>query len=139
MSENHDQIPFTPVGGRVLVRQLPYKPSKIIEVCNIDRADENEGIVAALSECQYGRKFDKRKGWEHNGLTFPHSVKVGDRVFFEGSYQDSDTMTFNGVKYRCLDSWEIKGVLHAPQPEGYRHPITGELIPEAHPIHILGE
>lgn len=132
-----DPIPFIPVGGRVLVRQLPYKPSSYLEICNIDRACDNEGIVEAISECQYGRKKVKG-GWEHTGVTFPHTVKVGDRVFFEGRYQDDDTMSFNGVKYRCFDSWEIKGIMTAPQPEGFLHPVTGERLPDAHPIHIFG-
>lgn len=123
----------------MLIKQLPYKPSMTIEVCSIDRADENEGIVVALSECQYGRKYSRSKGWEHTGHTFPHSLKVGDRVFFPGSYQDEDTMTFNGEKYRCMDSWNILGIMDAPQPEGFRHPLTGEIIPDKHPIHILGQ
>ncbi len=137
MSEEVDKIPFTPTNGRVLVKQLPYKPSRILEVCSIDRADENEGIVVALSPHRYGRK--KRKGeWHQTGETFPHEVKVGQRVFFPGSYQDADTMAFNGVKYRCLDSWEIMGIMDAPQPEGFDHPISGEKMPDAHPIHIFG-
>jgi co-chaperonin GroES (HSP10) len=127
-------IPFQPVNGRVLVRQLPYKPSKILEVCSIDKADENEGIVVALSPCRYGRK-KTRFGWEMTGHTFPHEVKLGDRVIFPGSYQDEDTTTFNGEKHRCLDSWSIVGIVHAPQPEGYNHPLTGEKLPDVHPIH----
>ncbi len=130
-------IPFIPTNGRVLVRQLPYRPSKIIDVFTVDHADENEGIVVALSPCRYGRK--KKKGeWSHTGVTFPHEVKVGDRVFFPGSYRDEDTMTFNGVKHRCLESWDIMGVMTEPQPEHYEHPVTGEKLPDVHPIHIFG-
>ncbi len=132
------EVPFIPANGRVLVRQLPYKPSTIIEIPNMDYAFENEGIVVALSPFRYGRKKHPKGAWEHTGHTFPHEVKVGDRVFFPGSYQDDDTMTFNGVKHRCLDSWDLMGVMDAPQPEGFNNPITGEKIPGAHPIHILG-
>lgn len=136
--EERDQIPFTPTNGRVLVRQLPYRPSKILDVVSIDKADENEGIVVALSPFRYGRKRGKMGQWEHTSHTFPHEVKIGQRVFFPGSYQDSDTMTFNNVKYRCLDSWEIVGILDAPQPEHFEHPMTGERIEGKHPLHIFG-
>ena len=135
-----DPVPFTPTNGRVLVRQLPYKPSKIIQAVSIDKADENEGIVVALSRCQFGRKAKgsgKNRVYEHTGVEFPHEVKIGDRVFFKGSYGDEDVMTFNGVKHRCLNSFEIIGVMNAPQPEGLDNPITGEHLPDLHPIHIL--
>lgn len=128
-------VPFIPTNGRVLVRQLPYKPSKSIEICSIDHADENEGIVVALSPFRYGRKKGAKGAWEHTGDRFPHEVKVGDRVLFPGSYQDEDVMRFNGEKHRCLDSWEIVGVLTEAQPEGFEHPMTGEKLPDAHPIH----
>lgn len=130
----NDAPPFTPVNGRILVKALPYKPSKVVEIFSHDRADETESIVVALSPFKYGRKYDKKKGWEHNGLTFPHDVQVGDRVIHPGTYQDSDTMTLNGVRYRCLDPWEIVGIIHAEQPEGFDHPVTGEKLPEIHPI-----
>lgn len=135
-----DAPPFIPTNGRVLVRQLPYKPSAIIEVVDSDKAVENEGIVVALSPCRFGRKIIRERGkvagWEHTGATFPHEVKLGDRVFFPGSYQDSDTMTLNGVKHRCLDSWEIVGIMEAPQPEGFENPVTGEIQPDKHPLLI---
>lgn len=130
-----EPIPFTPANGRVLVRQLPYKPSKLIEVPNIDFAYENEGIVVALSPFRYGRRKTGKGSWEHTGDTFPHEVALGQRVFFPGSYADDDTMTFNGVKHRCLESWDIMGIMDAPQPEGFDHPITGEKLPDLHPIH----
>lgn len=133
-----DQIPFTPTNGRVLVKQLPYRPSKLLDVVSIDKADENEGIVVALSPFRYGRKYDRKKGWEHTGDTFPHEVQVGQRVFFPGSYQDQDTLSFNGVKYRCLDSWEIVGIMDAPQPDFFEDPKTGQKLEDKHPIHILG-
>lgn len=116
---------------------LPYKPSTVLEVISIDKADENEGIVVALSECQYGRKYDRKKGWEHNGLTFPHSVRLGDRVMFAGSYQDLDVMRLNGKKYRCLDSWEVIGIIEKPQPQGYEDLKTGEMLPDKHPLLIV--
>ena len=128
-----DDIPFTPLNGRVLVRALPYKPSKIIEVSTHDRADENEGIVVALSPCRYGRR-KTNDGWKHTGDILKHDVRVGDRVFFPGSYQDDDTMTFNGQKYRAIDSWELIGVMSAPQPEGFDHPVTGEKLSGDHPL-----
>lgn len=131
-----EPIPFIPTGGRVLVRQLPYRPSKILEVVSIDKADENEGIVAALSPCQYGRRKHGKRGWEHTGDTFPHELQLGQRVFFEGSYADQDTMTFNGVKYRCLDSWQILGILEAPQPDYFENAATGERQPDQHPLLI---
>ncbi len=126
-------IPFTPTNGRVLIWELPFKPSKILECISIDKADRTEGIVCKLSPCQLGRKYF-RGGWEHNAWTYPHEVKVGDRVFFKGSYQDEDTMTFNGVRYRCMDSHEIVGILDAEQPEGFDHPTTGEKLPDFHPL-----
>lgn len=133
-----DQIPFIPTNGRVLVRQLPYKPSKILEVFSVDKADENEGIVVAISPFRYGRRYSRGKGWEHNGKVLEHEVKVGQRVFFPGSYQDEDTMTFNGVKHRCLDSWEIVGIMEAEQPDFFEDPLTGEKLEDKHPIHIIG-
>ena len=131
-----DAPPFIPTNGRVLVRQLPYKPSKMLEVVSVDKACENEGIVVALSPFRYGRKRGKKGVWEHTGDTFPHEVKIGDRVIFPGSYADEDTMTFNGVKHRCIDSWDIQGIVDAPQPEGFENPITGEVMPDKHPLLI---
>lgn len=120
--------PFKPVNGRILVKQLPYVPSKIIEAAGvIDKAYENEGIVIALSDFRYGRKCFKG-GWEHTGDTFPHEVKVGDRVIFPGSYQDDDVQFINGEKHRCIDSWDVRGVINAPQPTELEHPVTGEKI-----------
>lgn len=133
-------IPFRPCNGRVLIRQLPYKPSKIVQIFSGDRADENEGIVVALSPHRFGRKILGEKHGRRKGDTvmtnqvFPHDLKLGDRVFFRGSYQNEDTMTFNGVKHRCLDSWEILGVMDSPQPEGYENAVTGERTPDSHPL-----
>lgn len=118
-----EPIPFTPCNGRILVRQLPYKPSKIIEAAGvIDKAVENEGVVVALSPCRmaYKLKRDARGrvvGREPTGVTFPHEVKIGDRVIFPGTYQDQDVMFFNGEKHRCLEPWDIQGILHKEQVE----------------------
>lgn len=125
--------PFIPVNGRILVRQLPYKPSKTIEVISGDKADETEGIVVAVSAFRYGRRRIKG-GWEHTGDTFPHEVKVGDRVIFISKYADDDTLTLNGEKHRCLDSWEIVGVMTAPQPDYFLDPITSEKKTDEHPL-----
>jgi len=136
------KVPFRPCNGRILVRQLPYKPSTIIELVSRDKADENEGIVVALSPFRYGRKklganAGARRGEiVYTSETFPHEVALGDRVLFSGRYLDDDTMTFNGVKHRCLDSWEIVGILDKPQPEGYDSVITGEHTPDKHPLLI---
>ena len=120
--------PFKPVNGRILVKQLPYVPSKIIEAAGvIDKAYENEGIVIALSDFRYGRKRFKG-GWEHTGDTFPHEVKVGDRVIFPGSYQDDDVQFINGEKHRYIESWDIMGIVNAPQPTELENPLTGEKI-----------
>ena len=120
--------PFKPVNGRILVKQLPYVPSKIIEAAGvIDKAYENEGIVVALSPFRYGRKRFKG-GWKHTGDTFPHEVKVGDRVIFPGSYQDDDVQFINGEKHRYIESWDIQAIIDAPQPTELEHPITGKKI-----------
>lgn len=128
--------PFKPVGGKVTVQPLPYKPSKTIEIYTHDKADENEGIVVALSDCQYGRKYDKKKGWEHNGHTFPHELQLFDRVIFPGSYQDEGVMRFNGVKYRTIESWEIQGIVDAERPEGFTNPQTGDVQLSTHPMLV---
>jgi len=124
-----ESIPIRPVNGRVLVKQLPYRPSKIIQVLNSDKACENEGIVVAISPHRYGRKRT-RGGWENTHLKLDHEVQVGDRVLFPGKYQDDDVSHFNGVKHRFLESWEILAILDRPQPEGYTSVITGESTPE---------
>lgn len=122
MSNPH---PFKPVNGRILVKQLPYVPSKIIEAAGvIDKAFENEGIVVAVSDYRFGRKRFKG-GWEHTGDTFPHEVKAGDRVIFPGSYQDDDVQFINGEKHRYLESWDIQAIIDAPQPTNLEHPVTG--------------
>ncbi len=125
--------PFRPLNGMVTVQQLPFKPSKLIEVLSIDRADETEGIVVALSDCRYGRRKTKG-GWEHTGITFPHELHLFDRVVFEGCYQDDSFHRLNGVKYRTMDSWEYKGVIMADQPSGWEDPFTGEMLPDKHPL-----
>ncbi len=129
------QIPVTPLNGRVMVRPLPYKPSKILEFFTHDKAFENEGIVEAVSECQYAYRLKRDSkgrtvGREMTGITFPHEVKVGDRVMFPGKYVDDDTHTLNGVKYRYIESWEILCRVEADQPEGFDNPITGEKTPD---------
>lgn len=126
-----DQIPFKPLAGRVLVRQIPYKPSTLVEIVSFDKADENEGIVVALSAFRHGRR-KTRMGWEITADIFPHELALGDRVIFPGKYSDEDTLTFNGVKHRCLDSWEITGIVEKPQPEGFTNPLTGEVTPDHH-------
>lgn len=127
--------PITPVNGRVLVEELPYKPSKIIECLSGDRADATEGIVRALSAHKYGRKKIRKGGWEMNGVLLPHDVKVGDRIVMRPKYVDDDLMTVNGKRYRVLDPWEIEAIIERPQPVGYEHPVTGEKLPDIHPIH----
>jgi len=130
-----EEVPFHPVNGRVLIEELPFRPSKTIELITHDVADRTEGIVAALSPCRFGRKKTKG-GWEHNGHTFPHDLKVGDRVIYLPKYQDDDIMHLNGKKFRCLDAWEIVGVLDAPPIEGYENPLTGMMEPDKHPLLI---
>lgn len=128
--------PFKPVNGRVTVQPVPYKPSRTVEIFTIDKADENEGYVVALSDCKYGRKYDKKKGWEHNAIIMNHDVKVGDRVLFPGSYQDEGVHRFNGVKYRTIDPWDIVGIIQAERPEGFENASTGEKTSEIHPLLI---
>ena len=138
MEDNLTAPPIRPVNGRVLVEQLPYKPSKSIEVTTHDKADECEGIVVALSEHRYGRRYLPQKGWEHTGAILPWEIKVGDRVLFPPTYQDEDVLHMGGKKYRSLNSWDIVAVIDKPQPTGFIHPLTGENLPDAHPIHIFG-
>ena len=130
--------PVTPCNGRILVRQLPYKPSKIIEAVSIDKAVENEGIVETLSPHRYARRKTKR-GWEMTGAILPHEVKVGDRVIFPGSYQDDDVQYFNGEKYRYIESWDVCAIIHAEQPQGLDNPITGEKLPEIRLVDLTSK
>jgi len=130
-------IPIKPVNGKVLVRPLVYKPSKTIEIVSIDRADENEGIVEAVSEFRFAKKIFKKKGITvFTGNLIPHEVKVGDRVIFPGKYLDDDRHNFNGVAYRIIDADEIIAIVEKPQPEGFENAITGERTPDHHPLLI---
>lgn len=135
MTENmsEEAPPYRPVNGRVMVRELPYRPSKILEVVSTDRADFTEGIVVALSEGKYARR-KTRKGWEMTGTILPHDVALGDRVILRGSYQDDDLLTINGVKHRIMDPWEIEAIIEKPQPTGYEDPQSGEMLPDKHPL-----
>lgn len=133
-----DFLPLIPVNGRVLVEELPFKPSKTIECISIDRADATEAIVRRLSPKKFGRRYVKSRGWETNGQMFDHDVKEGDRIIMKPQYRDDDVHVMNGKKFRILDPWDIYAVITEPQPEGFRHPITGDIIPDKHPIHILG-
>ncbi len=126
--------PVTPTGGKIMVQQLAPKLSKIIEVITIDRADETESVVVALSPCQYAVKYTKGGGYEQTGATFPHELHLFDRVVHEGCYQDESFLRLNGVKYRFLEPREIKGIIHAEQPKGYENPFTGEMQPDKHPL-----
>lgn len=131
-----NEHPFKPVNGRVLVKSLPYVPSKIIEAAGvIDKAYENEGIVVSLSEYRLARKKTKG-GYTLTGQTLPHEVKVGDRVIYPGSYQDDDVQYINGEKHRWIDSWDILGIVDAPQPTVLEHPITGEQIERTRIIEL---
>lgn len=133
------QSVLKPIMGRVLVRQIPYKPSRIVQLITIDKANENEGIVVALSPCQHLRKMkrdDKGRnvGYDLTGATIPHELKVGDRVIFPGSYQDDDVQFINGEKHRWLVAQDILGIIDVQQPEGFENAITGEKSSDHHPI-----
>lgn len=132
-----DAPPIIPLNGRVLIEELPFKPSKVIECVSVDKADRTEGTVVALSPFRMGRKKIKG-GWEHNGIMMEHEVAVGDRVIFPGKYQDDDLVEVNRKRYRCIDSWDLVAKIEKPQPEGWEDPLTGEVKPDEHPIHIFG-
>lgn len=130
-----NEAPFRPTNGRVLVRELPYKPSRLIQVVDCDRAVINEGIVVALSDHKFARRKIKG-GWEMTGTTLPHDVSIGDRVIFPGKYVQDDVIELNRVRHRVLDAWEIQGIVDAPQPEGWEDPLSGELRPDTFPIFL---
>jgi len=123
-----------PTGGKICVQPLPYRPSRLFQVFSEDKADFNESIVVALSPHQYGRKWSRKAGWEHTGITFPHELQLFDRIIHEGSYQDEGFMGIQGIKYRVLDSWDAKGILDKPWVTGYEHPLTGQMLPDKHPL-----
>ncbi len=131
-----EPFPIKAVNGNVIVEELPFRPSKILECITHDKADRTESMVVAIDTVRYGRKFDKKKGWEHNGTTFPQDLKVGDRVIHKGTYQDDDCFSVNGKKYRSFSPWEIVAVIEKPQPEGYEDLKTGEMLPDKHPLLI---
>lgn len=133
----NDIPPIYPVNGRVLVEELPFRPSKIIQVISGDRADSTEAVVLRTSPKKYGRRKIKRGAWEHNGELLDHDVKPGDRIIMRPKYVDDDLITLNQKKYRILDPWEIEAIIEAPQPT-FEDPITGEKLPDQHPIHIFG-
>lgn len=114
---------FRPVCGRVLIKQLPFKPSKILHVAGmVDRAYENEGEVVAISAyriaCKLLRDSKGRVvGEEITGATFPHEVKPGDRVIFPGKYLDDDVQFINGEKHRWIEGNKILGIVDAEQVE----------------------
>ena len=128
-----DPYIFTPTNGRILVKELPYKPSKILQVVDCDRAVINEGIVVSMSPHKFARRRIKG-GWEMTGKTLPHDVSIGDRVLFPGKYVQDDVIELNRVRHRVLDAWEIQGILHADQPEGWEDPLSGELRKDTFPI-----
>jgi len=129
-------FPIKAVNGMVIIEELPFKPSKILECITHDRADRTEGIVVAIDSKRYGRKFSRKGGWEHTGVQFDQDLQVGDRVIFRGSYQDDDCLTVNGKKYRAFSPWEIVAKIEAAQPEGFENPVTGEKMPGEHPMFI---
>lgn len=128
-----EPVPFKPTHGRVLVRQLEYKPSSLIEIVTRDKADHTEGIVCALSPFRHGRKRVKGE-WHITADTFPHEISVGDRVIFPGRYQDDDTITLNGQLYRALDSWDIHGIITKDRPDGFTNPVDGTTTSDGHPL-----
>lgn len=131
-----EPFPIRATNGNVIVEELPYRPSKIIECISIDRADRTESIVVAVDPVRYGRKRVKGGDWEHNGMVFEQDLKVGDRVIHPGRYADADRFTVNGKTYRSFSPWEIVAVIEKPQPTGYEDPKTGEMLPDKHPLLI---
>lgn len=132
---NEEKIPLIPLNGRILLKDLPYKPSLILEVIDHDNATRTESIVAAVGPYRHGRKKTK-DGYTITSDTFPHDVKVGDRVLHKATYQHDDYLEINRVRYRCIDPWEVLAILEKPQPTGFQDPITGEMKPDAHPLLI---
>lgn len=131
-----EPLPIIPLNGRVLVEELPFKPSTIIECFSIDRADITEGIVVALGPHRFGRRRTGKGEWEHTGDTFPHQVSVGDRIIFPPKYLDDDIIIANRKRYRAIDSWDVVAIIEKPQPEGFENAITGEKTPDHHPLLI---
>lgn len=132
--------PIKPINGRVLVRQLPYKPSKVIEIVNTDNAFDNEGIVERVPDFVPAMKLIKSRGRvvgkEATGALLPCQVKIGDRVIFKSKYQDDDWQITNGVKYRYIDHDDILSIIEVERPEGFENPITGDKSPDKHPLLI---
>jgi len=126
-------VPFRPVCGRVGVKPLPWKPSKLIDVVSNDRAMISEGIVTHLSDKRLARLRRKNGDIVSYGEGFEHEIKLGDRVVFQPVYQDDDYVELNGERIYFMDSWKIAGVITEDRPEGYQLP-DGSRSPETHPL-----
>lgn len=125
-------IPFEPINNRVLVRLLPYRPSKVVEVVNQDNAFLNEGIIEKLPKIRLAKKIKKDNrgrniGYEYTGIQLPIELNIGDRIIMEGTYQMEDTQRINGEYFRWLDYDDIKGIIHAEQPP-IQNAVTGEAV-----------
>ena len=133
--------PIKPIGGRICVQPLPYKPSTIIELISSDNADIYDGYVVALSDHQILPVFTGRgKARKVTGyMNAPHEVQVGDRVLFMPKYAKDDFVQLNGQDYRHLNSNEIllKFSEEADRPEGFENPLTGEIKPATPQTTIL--
>ncbi len=130
-----EEIHLKPLCGRILLKDLPFRPSRLLEVIDSDNAERTESIVAAVGPFRHGRKRIKG-GWTITQDTFPHEVSVGDRVIHKSTYQHDDYLELNRVRYRCIDPWDVIAIVDVPQPEGFEDPMTGEMKPDKHPLLI---
>lgn len=130
------EFPIRATNGNVIVEELPFRPSKILECITHDLADRTDGIVVAIDPVRYGRRRKRDGSWEHTGDTFEQDIKVGDRVIFPGRYAQEDCFHVNGKKYRTFSPWEIVAIIDRDQPTGYEDPISGEMHPDKHPLLI---
>ena len=96
--------PLTPLGDRVVVRQLTEheagtkSPSGIIIPDTVSKEKPEQGIIVAVGKGKYD-----------DGLIIPMTVKVGDRVVY--SKYGFDEVKVGGVEYCVVSEANILAII----------------------------
>lgn len=97
-----------PLKDKIVVKQLPQRLSKVIEIVDRERK-ALRGIVVAVGPGRYPWRYneDRSKRWESKAFRRPE-VKVGDVVALEG-YSYPTILIENEVHFVCSEQ-DVTGV-----------------------------
>lgn len=119
-SKRHEVVHATerlrPLRDQILVRPLPWNPSRTIQIAGDTQRTLRRGIVVATGPGIHPWRYnsDRSRRWESKAFRATE-VKVGDTVELAGPTQDSDwmfpcVMIENALHILCRDE-DVCGVI----------------------------